>query len=312
MQTQIQSSVVAMQQLQDNITRSQSQFATKADIEAFANANQVNIDAIEQNINSLNATLSSINVVSVNSSGENTGNLPSTSTTPITNNPTSPTQPNNASVVACPNNDPYGYQSNVQNLALNEQFGSPSTASTSVPIGQVSFDAAQKQPWSVDLVPRQYTVVNVMATDPNGLHSVYNKFSIVESGKSYPVDITNAQYKEEYPTASMSWWNPHLLFAANAGVNISRTPISGEFNPSINVQLMSYGKTKTNPDISLLQLGLGYATVAREPTINVNPISFNIGNALSTSFIDNTYVGPSFAIGLNGNITIGAGISVSF
>jgi hypothetical protein len=313
MQTQIQSSVVAMQQLQDNITRSQSQFATKADIDALAAANQVNMTTIQQNINSLNATLSAINVVNVNSTGQNSGNLPSSSTTPISPAPTATTTTATTSIpTACPNCDPFGYQSNVQNFALNEQFnaGIGSTGETTVPIGSVSFDAAQKNPWLVDIFPRKYTVVNVLATDNNGLHSVFNRVSITENGKDYPVDITDAKYEEQYPAASMSWWNPHLFFSANGGVDT--TQVRGSFSPGLNVGFMSYGKTKVSPDISILQVGLGYELVAKTPIVNIDPINFNIGNAINSSLISNTYIGPNFGVSFNGNLSFGAGLSVGF
>ena len=307
MQTQMQQSVVSMQQLQDNIIRSQSQLVSKQDLTDFANQNQINLNAIETNLSSMQATLTGINAINVNSTGQDNNNVPSTNTTPNTTPVPVPTVTCNGQQIPCPNDDPFGYQANEQNLSLNEPFGA-----TQVPIGQVGFVASQKAPWDLDIYPRKYTVVNVLGTATDGSHYVYNKFTINSNGKDYPVDITNAQYKEELPAPSFSWWNPRLFMGVSASVDASSVPLHGEISPELNVGLMSYGKTKTNPDISVLQAGVGYGAVSHTATLNLNPVNFNLGSFMNTTLVNNTYIGPSIQMNTHGDIFGGGVISVGF
>lgn len=73
---------------------------------------------------------------------------------------------------------------------------------------------------------------------------------------------------------------------------------------------MSYGKSKLNPDLSILQLGAGYETGTQLPSLVIKPINVNVGNLLSTKVISNTYLGPSLQIDSKQNVFIGAGLSV--
>ena len=76
-QTAIQSQIVSQQQLVDGIVRSQSQYATSSDLAKFAANNNINLQAIQDNLKTLNSTLSSINVITSNSNGQNVNNQPS-------------------------------------------------------------------------------------------------------------------------------------------------------------------------------------------------------------------------------------------
>jgi type II secretory pathway pseudopilin PulG len=104
-QTAIQTQMVAQQQLVDGIMRSQSQYATAADLAKFASDNNINLKAIQDNLSELNAQLASINVITANSTGQNVSNLPSTGTGPANPNlppvVTVPCTP--GGTVTCPN-----------------------------------------------------------------------------------------------------------------------------------------------------------------------------------------------------------------
>lgn len=296
MQAQLNSSLVAQKQLIDGLTQSSAQYVSKSDLDAFAKQTGVNLAAIQSDLNSLNATVSGVNQIAVNSGGEKQSGIGSTSTTPdVTKPATTPST----------NTDPFGYQSNVQNLSLNEPFGG-----TQVPIGSVSFDASQKAPWSVNQFPRTYSVTNVLGTDPTGKQYIVNKFNINTNGKDYPITITNAKFEQQVPTASFSWWNPRLILAATGSINL--THLQGEFAPGVNLGIMSFGKTKSQPDLSILQIGVGYGVISKTAIATIAPINYNIGNLIPGHIVDNTYVGPTFQVGANGNLFAGVGVGVGF
>lgn len=305
-QAVINSSITEFKQLQDNIARSQSQYATKDDLDKFAKQNQLNLNVITKDLATLNATITGINVVVANSNGSNQSNLPSTTTIPNSNT-TIVTTNCDGKQIPCPNADPFGYMNNHQSLDLNEQFSS-TNGQVSVPIGIAGFSAWQQNPWDLKTYPRSYSVINVLGTDVNDKHYVYNKFTINSNGKDYPVQISNAKFEEEFPAPGWDFLNPRLYLGASAGLNVSKFPLQGEFIPGFHYGMISYGNSKISPIFSIAEVGIGYGTVSKNFQVEVSPIQYNVGQ--NVSFIHNTYVGPSISIGTNGSVSIDAGIRV--
>lgn len=287
-QLAIESQIVKQKELSDNIMRSQNEYATKDDIEKFIKNNGVNLKVVQDDLNKLHADLIAANVVTVHSVGQTLGNIPSTKV--------GPSNPNQISV-----SDTYGYLQKTQLLDVNENFNG-----INVPVGQVGFSAWQPAPWNINILPREYKVTNVIGTDDNQRTYVYNKFAIKVDNKDYEIKIKTAETKQEFPTAKWSWWNPRLFVGVDGGVNINQ--VTGEFTPSLDVGVMSYGKYKNQPDFSVLQVGLGFGTISKKLQIVVTPIAYNIGKHIP--LMNNTYLAPSLHIGTNGNFSLMAGIRV--
>lgn len=295
-QTAIETSLVAQKELADNIMRSQAQYATKDDIDKFIAASNVNLKAIQSDLDKLHAEVNSVNVVTVGSTGQVATNVPSTTTGPTNPNPIDPAKP-----------DPFGYMKNQQKLTLNEDF-----SGIEVPIGDVGFSAWQEKPWSLNVAPRQYKMVNVVGLDENQRSYFYNKFTVNVNNKDYDVKITSAETKQEFPTAKFSFWNPRLFLTAGGGISFTQAPIQGSANAGVTVGIMSYGKYKTNPDISILQIGAAYQTGSQRPAVIINPVSFNIGGLLPQGLANNTYIGPSIQLDSAGNVVAGGNLSLGF
>ena len=289
--------MTSQKQLVDNITRSMSTYATKQDMEQFAKDSNVNLDAIKKDLSNLNSSLIAMNTSKVTSVGQTGNNISSTSTTPNTN----------PSTVA--GNDPYGYQKNIQNLHLNEEFADK----TQVPIGDVSFDASKPAPWGINIQPREYQSTTTLGVDENEHYTAYNNFSINVAGKNYPLTITNSKLVQQFPDAKF-YFNPRLFITAGGGVDIGHLPaVDGSFNVGGTIQVFSYGKSKKNPDISILQVGAGYQSNKNEFTAMINPVSFNIGSVVPTGgLINNTFIGPSVQITPSGSVYVGGNISIGF
>jgi hypothetical protein len=300
-QTAIQTQIVAQQTLVDGIVRSQSQYATKDDIQQFAKSNDINIQAIQDNLNTLNAKLIAINVVHANSTAQTQTNVASTGT-----GGHNPTPATGATCVngTCPSQDPFGYQATQQNLALNEDFGK-----LQVPFGTVGFSAWQQKPWSTNIVPRAYNIDTVIGADTNQRTYVYNKLNIVVDNKTYEIPVTGTT-KQVYPIATFSWWNPRLIMGLDGVWNISH--MNADISPSISVGIMSWGQYKTNPDFSILELGLGYEAINKTASVVITPFAYNIGKKILGNFAPNTYIGPSLQIGTNGSLGAAAGLRIGF
>lgn len=289
-QTAIEQGVIQQKQLVDGIVRSQSTWATKEDVEKFAKENGVNLKAIQDDLDRYHAEVAAVNVVVASSHGQTGTNIPTTPG-PITNpNPIDPTNP-----------DPFGYMNRQQTLSLNEDFGS-----TKVPIGSVGFSAWQQSPWNFDIKGRDYKLATVVGTDENQRQYYYNKFSVKIDGKEYTVPITSSTTQQVYPEAKFSWFNPRLYIGADGAVGLN--PVKGEFIPNVNLQIMSYGRYKTQPDFSILQVGAGYGVLTKRPELVVTPAAYNVGQHIP--FMNNLYVGPSLSVGTDGNVFIGGGLRV--
>lgn len=313
-QTAIQTQIVAQQQLVDGIVRSQSQWATKDDIAQFAKDSGVNLKAIQDNLNKLNAQVTSINVASTSSQAQVGNNIPSSGTGPTNPNPVPPTTVTctPGGTVTCPNTDPFGYQKAEQDLALNEDLGT-----IKVPFGKVGFSAWQQKPWNINVYAKDYIVDTVVGVDENERQYFYNKFTVQVHDQADPtkvtsitVPVTTASTKQEYPQPKFSFWNPRLLMGLDGGININH--VQGEFTPHVGVGIMSYGQYKTTPDFSILEVAAGYGTVNKTVEVVVTPVAYNIGKNLFSPLMNNTYIGPSVQIGTDGSIGVGAGLRVGF
>jgi hypothetical protein len=299
-QTAIQSQIIEQKALVDGIVRSQNQYATKEDIATFAKNNDLNLKVVQDDLNSLKAKLIAVNVIHADSDGQNQTNVASTSVGKKNPNP----KPSTACVNGvCPNQDPFGYQTTQQNLALNEDFGK-----LQVPIGNVGFSAWQQKPWNFHILPREYTVDTVIGKDVNERVYTYNKFNVKVDNKTYEIPIKTSTTKQEFPAATFSWWNPRLFLGASGQVNVSR--INGDIMPSINVGIMSWGQFRTTPTLSVLEVGVGYQAVNRTASVVITPFTYNIGRKIFGSFMPNTYIGPDVSIATSGNISLGAGLRV--
>lgn len=309
-QTAIQTEQLAQRQLIDGVVRAQTSWATQQDVANLLAANGVNaaaLAAIQSDMSSVKATLTTANVVTVNSQAQNTTNQPSTGTGPVNPKPPQPVVVNcpSGGSVTCPNADPFGFMQAQQTFQLNENFGT-----VKVPIGSVGFSAFQADPWSANILARQYTVDNVIGTDENQRNVVYNQVSIKTDGKTYTVPVTNSTTKQVYPTAKFSFWNPRLLLGMDGGVNVNH--LQGEVMPNVNLGIMSYGQYKTTPDFSVLEVGVGYQAISKRPAVVITPIAYNVGRNLFSPLMNNTYIAPSVSLSTDGSWTLSGGLRVGF
>jgi hypothetical protein len=290
-QDAIEQNVIAQKQLVDGIVRSQATWATRDDVEKYIKDNKINLKAIQDDLDKLHADVTAVNITIASSTGQHGIFIP-TKPGPVNPNP-QPIDPNNP--------DPFGYLARQQNLDLNEEF-----STVKVPLGTVGFSAWQEKPWSIDIKARDYKMATVVGTDENQRMYFYNKFTVSVDNKDYEIPIKTATTQQVYPEAKFSWFNPRLYLGADGTVGLN--PVKGEFIPSANIQIMSYGRYKTQPDFSILQVGAGYGVDAKRPQLVVTPVSYNIGKHIP--LMNNLYLGPSLSVGTDGNVGIGGGIRV--
>lgn len=309
-QAAIETSIVEQKNLMDQIQRSGGVYATKEDIEAFLKNAGFNTKNIKKDLKDLGAKINSGNVVVVDSKGHKETDVPSSSEGPENPDIGLLTQKLELSCGTDKTNkfdmslcDPFGYIARQQNLDLSEKFGN-----TDVPIGQVGFSAWKEKPWSVDIRPRQYKVVTVVGLDQDQRSYYYNRFTVDVDGKEYPVQITSSQTRQEVPSASFHWWNPHLFLNAGGGYNLNEN--KGNVNLGLSLGVMSYGRYRNSPALSILQVGGGFDFVTKRPQITLAPVNVNLGNLFNTKLISNTYVGPTVQLNTGADWSVGLGLSL--
>jgi len=284
----IEKSVVAQKQLSDDIIRAQSYYIQKKDLEVFAKKSDIDLKPIQEDLKKLGAKIEGISTVQVISSGYSGTNLPSTTTTPNDNpTPIDPTNP-----------DPFEYNAKRQELALTEPF-----ADKAVPFGSVGFSAWKDKPWDLEIDKREYGVVNVLGQDEEGRHYVYNKFSITVDGKKYDLKVNEAKFVEQYPKAKFRW-DPRLYAGADVGAYFTEPSVA--FTPSLELSLLSFGRTRPDPNWTFLGLGGGYEAVQDRFVFVVSPVNYNIGHPLP--LVNNVFLGPTVSTSLKGDVAVMLGV----
>lgn len=289
-----------MKQLRDDIVRSQSQQASKKDIEAFASNSNIDLNPIRDDLSRINAEIKGIQNVTVRTPGYVGKNLPSSSVVPREGS--IPTVFCPGTNVECP--DTYGYMSNGQVLKLTE----PTTDKKEIPFGDVQFKAWERKPWNLRILPRNYSVTSVMGEDEDGKRYAYHKFVVNVDGKTYPISIDDAKLIEEKPESKFRF-NPSLYFGLDFGSYVY-PGFALEVMPNIQISLFSYGKTKINPDWTFLGLGLGFGSQTETLGFVLTPFRYNVARHLP--MVKNLYLGPTVSVNSVGGFAIMAGIAVGF
>ena len=288
-QTDIQNSIVNFKKLPDNVVRDQTQYASPADLDKLAASLDLKLGPIQDDLKSLKANVTGIQTITVNSNGENKTNIASTTTTPRTD-----PIPANTPV------DPYGYSKNAQSLALTEPFGT-----TNVPVANITFQAWQKDPWTIDEKPRTYTAINILGTDENGKSYTYSKFAVTTDGKTYDININDAKLVEELPESKFRF-SPRIYLGLSFGTLISQPQFA--FVPNLELVLFNRGLTNTYPVWTFLGIGGGYSFNANHLQFLISPVSYNVGQYIP--FLKNLYVSSDLGINMHGEFSILGGIKV--
>lgn len=290
----IEKSVVESKELSDGVVRAQSSYVTKEDLKRLIEDSDLNFNEIRKDLQKLGGDVKAIETVTVITPGYVGNNIPSTGTGEPNPNPPQPGE----------TLDKFGYFQAEQKLALTEPFSD----GTVVPFGEAGFSAWQENPWTLEVLPREYRSTTVLGQDTDGRHYAYSKFQIEVDGKTYTVPIADAKIVEEYPSSKFRL-SPRVYLGVDVGAVVN-PPAHAEVTPSVGFSFFSYGKTKVSPDWSFLTLGLGYASQTQAPVVNLAPVNYNVGKPLP--FMDNFHVGPAVSVDVDGNIGLYIGGRVAF
>lgn len=278
--------------------RSKSEYVTKKDINDLAKSKEIDLAPIKKDIKELGAKMEGISHTTSRSGGYVAVDLPSSKTTERPDKPSNEEMKlkcDDGKELKCPGEK---YLRNRQVLALEEPF-----LRQNVPVGEVGFSAWKANPWDKYIYPREYSSITVISRDENDRINVHNKLHITANGEKYSIPIEKAEFMQIYPKNRFRF-SPRLYLGVGAGL---RFPPAGEVTPNLQLTLFSYGKTKLNPDMTFLGLGVGYETQSQLVSFVLSPINYNLGKHLP--LVNNLYIGP--VISLNKDMNIGALLGIS-
>ena len=294
--------MIEMKTLQDGSVRNQSKYVTKDDLKTLADDLDVDLDAIQDDLDKFDAEVKGISKLVASSLGRRATNVPSSGT-----RPRPPTDPDTPDPLVCPDGepcpDPYGHLSNSQILGLSEPF----PGGLEVPIGDVTFEVWKEKPWTVNILPRKYHVATVLGQDEDGRHYIHNKMHIEADGKKQVIPIEQAEFQEVYPESSFRW-NPKIHLGVDVGAVISDT--RAEVMPNLQLSMFTYGRTKTNEDTewSLLGIGAGFGTQGQTFNAVLTPVNYNLGQHIP--LVESVHIGPTITVDHKGDFAIMGGIRV--
>lgn len=275
---------IKQKQLEDNIIRSSTSFASKEDIKKILNESKIDLSKIEDDLEGLNAKIDSVNKVQVVSVYQKQENIPTENSIPKTD------------PIEVKKDD---LKQETQYVSIGEQF-----KNTRVPFGKVGFSYWRNNPWEYEVYKRNYKITNVIAKDSNNNTVVYNKFSINVDNKDYDLELDSADNIQIMPENKFHFY-PKIFLGFSSGYNINKSFDSSVF---LYGNFIQYGQFKNNPKLSLLNLGLG--TNFNTYKVSLVPVFFNLQNI--SKFLQNSYIGPGFAYGFNNSYEFNINIALSF
>lgn len=294
----IQTTQISQQQLQDNITRSLSEYVTKQDLVELSNQSSINLDIIKKDLDKLDGKITGLQTVKVVSQGYQNYDTGSSYVTPVST-VQQPVVLCNGQEIKCPNIDKYNYLGTKQTLLFNERF-----SNIQLPIGNVSFSANREKPWDLEIKSREYRMDTVFSTLRDGRHVLYNKFMIDVDGNRYEIKDIQGKYSEEYPGDEFMWNNPKLYLGFNSGYGFNQ-----DFSNSVGLHfsMLSYGKYYLSPDFNFLILGAGI-DLNKKFVGMVTPANVNLNKLVN--ILHNVYVGPTIGMNTDKEVLLTLGLQV--
>ena len=284
MQQQLEQHTIAYKQLSDTLARSQTEYATKADLKKTANALSVDLGIIENDLSSVNAYLKAI--------GSVTSELKETLTTNIVSH-AEPTHEPPIQPAACMLCDLYKYTLAVQ--WVDVEF-------LKTPVARVWFDASKPTPWTIQTDNIQTTAATVIGEQKTGGELVfYSEITLINNTRNIQtkLPVIKSFYQQIPRQKQFFWVAPSVDIGLSGGLMLgdSATP---RFGGLLEFSLMGYGYTKKELDWRFLGLGGGYngAWFAA-----FTPVKYNFGQHIP--FFTNIWIGldvlytNQFGIGLS-------------
>lgn len=274
--------------LSKSLQRAETKIAENSDeLVVFADQNGINIQAVEEDLESLNGRLEAVAVTESKTFNVTHNHYPSDSNTP-----------SEIEVPVCKEDgrpiDIHGYTKRIETRELIDSNG--------MRVADVSFSAAQKEPWSSKVYGIEYKINNTIGRSPAGKIILTTEL-LAQNPQAQPeqtfriegVDSRVLQAPPLPPT--FDWWDPTVYLLATPGVEVYKAP---EFSASLSLgfSIFSYGD-----DWNFLGISAGYDAFQNAFRASLFPFLYNVGGPLP--FFQDLWIGLDVGLSHEANVSIG-------
>jgi len=166
--------------------------------------------------------------------------------------------------------------------------------------------------WKTGTYPLDYYTKIIETENDDGTFNRYAEMHLENNqmdetkGNQYPIKLENIEWaKVEKKECSWRWWNPRLGFGL---ISTSKCVA-----PTLDLSIVSYGRTRRDLDYRFISFGLGIAKASDDSLTFIGsfePFSWNVGNVLP--LVENLFVGPVGAVDSNSTMELGVKVVIPF
>jgi len=291
---QFRQTEISGRKLTDSLLRSESKIAnTMNDLRTFAEANKVDLKVVEDDLRSLRAQMETVTVTHSKTQTIIYKNQPSDSTTPQT-----------TEVPSCPEDgrpiDIHGFTQEIQHSKI--------TDSTGLNIADVSFNAAEKNPWGYRAYGIKYSILTTTGRT-SGDRVIVSTELVAENPETQPGErfritgVESVTIQAPLPSPRFRWWAPKLHLSAIIG-----PAVYPEIDLSLSLSLIftvwAYGD-----NWRFLGVSTGYDTYPRSFRASLFPFLFNLGGVMP--LISDLWIGLDIGISHEREVSVGIGIATT-
>lgn len=277
--------------LTDSLQRAETTLAKNTEeLDLFAQQNEIDLKTVREDLQSLGGHLEA-----VASSGAKT-------TTIIKNYIKSDNvTPSEIEVPICKEDgrpiDINGYTKTTEQTYITDSNG--------MRIADVSFSAAQKNPWGSKVYGIRYKILNTVGRDKNNRIILSTELQAenpeAQPGKIFRIEGTESRVLQAPPNpASWDWWDPSLYLLAQLSLIVYQE-VDFSASLAIGFSIFSYGE-----NWRFLGVSAGYDAFQNAFRASFIPFLYNVGGPLP--FFSDLYIGAE--VGLSHELDISVGLTI--
>ncbi len=258
-----------------------------ADLTLFAKENGVSIKAIRNDLDSIGGRLEAVSSTEAKTSTVVHNYYPSDSNTP-----------SDVDVPICENDgrpiDIHSYTKRVETRELHDSNG--------MRVADISFAAAEKNPWNSKIYGIRYKILNTIGRGPNDQIILHTELTSenpeVQPGQVFRIEGVESRLLQIPALPSeFDFWDPALYLIGQLGANVYGD-ISLLASISLGFSIWSYGD-----DWRFLGISAGYDATGNAFRASIIPVMYNIGSPIP--LLSNLFLGLDIGINHRADVSVG-------
>jgi hypothetical protein len=270
--------------LTDSLQRAETNRVSREELEDFAVESRLQIQKVRADLNSLGADLRAI-----------ASTKAGTTTVVHKHYPSDVSTPSGSEVPICEEDgrpiDVHGYTKRVETRHLEDSNG--------MRVADVSFEAAEEDPWTSRVHAIQYTINNAIGQNRDGtfiLHTELLAESEAQPGETFRIDGVESRMLQIPEEVNFEWWDPALMLSVALGIAV-HPDIDLAASLALQGMIMSYG------DWRFIGISVGFDAWNRSFFASFIPFMYNVGSPIPV--LSDLWLGAYVGIDHRTNVSVG-------